>query len=278
MKKIILVLACLFVPFLASASIDANLYYGLRNNAEVTELQEFLIDKGFLDHEPTGSFLSLTLKAVKQYQASVEVNSTGYVGILTRKAINDDIRADLEGSNHETTTETGSTLPMPEPQKITNDIVSGILAQIALLQQQLNVMNAQNQAVQQSNQQLQQSVQQIQQNTQQIVQNTQPAQPEPNIIPPPTPNLEPLVFTETPKLVWRTIGYEYNDPNRPINRLSYTTWKTNRSTKLILAPVIPLYDSKNEIHDWTTRFTEKTQESCPSGVSMEEDDICTLKC
>ena len=90
MKNFILffLLSLLFIPLAAEAFFDINLYYGLRNNNNVKELQEFLIDKGFLTGvSATGNFLSLTLNAVKSYQASAGINQTGYVGILTRTAI-----------------------------------------------------------------------------------------------------------------------------------------------------------------------------------------------
>lgn len=117
MKKLIVALSLLFVPLFASASIDANLYYGINNKAEVTELQEFLIDKGFLTGTATGNFYSLTLKAVKAYQASVNLPKSGYVGTLTRKSINDTLLADLSDYDNEAVAETGS-VPVP----VTNSI------------------------------------------------------------------------------------------------------------------------------------------------------------
>ena len=65
MKKVILI-SFLFVPIFASASIDINLKYGA-TGPEVVELQEFLIDKGFLVYNATGNFFSLTNSAVVQY-------------------------------------------------------------------------------------------------------------------------------------------------------------------------------------------------------------------
>lgn len=168
MKKIILLsLSLLFIPLFAGASLDANLYYGLRNNSDVKQLQEYLIGKGFLTGSATGNFYSLTLNAVKKYQAKQSINQTGYVGILTRTAINNDLAVQLQGSNKQATAETGATPLTPETQKITNDIVSSLQAQIQLLQRQLV------QIQQQTNAQ-QQTIQQIQQNTQQIAQNATP--------------------------------------------------------------------------------------------------------
>lgn len=89
------------------ASVDKNLKYGQRDK-EVTELQEFLIDKGFLKTSPSNFFGLLTLKAVKAYQTSTGVSSTGYVGVLTRQKINDEIAVDLASSNQAEIQETGS--------------------------------------------------------------------------------------------------------------------------------------------------------------------------
>lgn len=184
MKKIIVALfSLLFIPLLANASIDSDLYYGLKNNDAVLELQEFLISKGFLEHEPTGSFLSLTLNAVKAYQTSIGIQSTGYVGTLTRQAINNDLKANLSASNNELIAETGTITPVQtSPQKTNNDIVKSLQEQIALLLQQVSLLQTQQtttqqlqQTVQQQSQAIQQqqtALTQIQQNTQQIAQNT----------------------------------------------------------------------------------------------------------
>lgn len=176
MKKLILFsLSLLFIPLVAGASFDTNLYYGLRNNSDVKELQEFLLDKGFYTGNATGNFLSITLKSVKAYQRSIGLSGTGYVGILTRTAINDELAIELSESNTESTAETGTTPPTPTPQATTNDVIIALQAQIALLLQQVQAMQAQQTTVQQLQQTVQQqtqTIQQIQQNTQQIVQNT----------------------------------------------------------------------------------------------------------
>lgn len=99
MKKLILffLLSLLFIPLVAEASFDINLYYGLLNNDKVKELQEFLIDKKFLTGvSATGNFLSLTLNAVKSYQTSMGISQTGYVGILTRTAIKNERIATIQ--------------------------------------------------------------------------------------------------------------------------------------------------------------------------------------
>jgi peptidoglycan hydrolase-like protein with peptidoglycan-binding domain len=56
---------------------------------DVTELQKILIADGYLViPAPTGYFGSLTQAAVKQYQAAHGIQTTGYVGPLTRGALN----------------------------------------------------------------------------------------------------------------------------------------------------------------------------------------------
>lgn len=185
MKKIILVsllalVSLLIIPLVANASLNTNLYYGLQKNSDVTQLQEFLIDKGFLPGSSTGNFFSLTLKAVKAYQASQNINQTGYVGTLTRTAINNELASNLSASNQEATNETGTTPPAPNTPATTNDVIATLQAQIALLTQQLQAMQAQQTTVQQLQQAVQQqtqTIQQIQQNTQQIAQNTTPPPP-----------------------------------------------------------------------------------------------------
>lgn len=179
MKKLIIVLSSslLLAPVFAFASINNNLYYGLQKNSDVKQLQEFLINKGLLTGSATGNFFSLTLKAVKAYQTSVGINSTGYVGTLTRQAINSDLVTNLADSNEESINETNSILPAVESQKTNNDIVKSLQDQIALLLQQIVLLQSQSnvtQQLQQTAQQQAQTVNQIQQNTQQIAQNTTP--------------------------------------------------------------------------------------------------------
>lgn len=84
-------LLCIFSStYFTFASIDKNLKYGQRDN-EVTELQQFLIDKGLLKTTPSNFFGILTLKAIKNYQASLGISPTGFVGALTREKINKEL-------------------------------------------------------------------------------------------------------------------------------------------------------------------------------------------
>lgn len=101
MKKIIIALALFALPLVTHASIDKNLYYGLKNDAQVVELQEFLIDNGYLSGSATGNFFSLTLKGVKKFQADNGLPSTGFVGTLTRAEINKRLALGLAESEEE---------------------------------------------------------------------------------------------------------------------------------------------------------------------------------
>ena len=111
MKKIISAVALLTLgaTTVSYASIDKNLKYGQRDK-EVTELQEFLIDKGLLKTTPSTYFGLLTLKAVKAYQASINVSPTGFVGVLTREKINKEIDIEVASSNEAEKAE-ASTIP-----------------------------------------------------------------------------------------------------------------------------------------------------------------------
>lgn len=111
MKKVhiaLLVAASFIIPSVSIASIDTNLKYGSRGG-HVTELQEFLIDKGFLAGQASGNFFSLTRKAVVAYQSSVGLPATGFVGPMTRSKINDDLSQTNAPSVSAEISETGTT-------------------------------------------------------------------------------------------------------------------------------------------------------------------------
>ena len=74
----------------ACLSLSNGLRYGSTDGAtqgEVSLLQSFLSGSGFLNSEPTGYFGGLTLVAVKSLQSSTGIESTGFVGPLTRAKI-----------------------------------------------------------------------------------------------------------------------------------------------------------------------------------------------
>lgn len=112
-KKALILAIFLSLPLISFASIDINLKYGSTGSA-VTELQEFLVSKGFLNTQPTGNFYSLTLAAVKAYQTSANVPSTGFVGPLTRAAINTDLATSIQESDTQEQQETGTVAPITQ--------------------------------------------------------------------------------------------------------------------------------------------------------------------
>jgi murein L,D-transpeptidase YcbB/YkuD len=71
---------------------ERDLYFGMMNSFEVRCLQEFLKSQGvYPEGLVTGNYLSLTMAAVKRYQASKGIIQTGYFGPLTRAAANQDL-------------------------------------------------------------------------------------------------------------------------------------------------------------------------------------------
>lgn len=122
MKKYIFL--ALLIPTLSFASIDGNLKYGA-SGGQVMELQDFLFGKGFLSVKPTGYFYYMTLQAVKLYQSSVGLPSTGFVGPLTRASINAELSTELASSTEAEVQETGTTTPIviePTPVQVTQPV------------------------------------------------------------------------------------------------------------------------------------------------------------
>ncbi len=179
MKKYLIVLSLFLLPLFASAQgFDQDLYYGLQDNNNVTELQEFLTDRGYYSGPITGNFFSLTLTAVKQFQAANSINQTGYFGPISRAKAAELLS--ISGiSGNEITTENGTTIPVSTTApKTTTDVVNSLLEQIKILQQQLAVLQQQNQQITQQTQVIQQQNETLQQIQQQIT----PA-PEPDPLP-----------------------------------------------------------------------------------------------
>ena len=59
-----------------------------KTNNEVSALQDFLQNAGYLQTSPTGFFGLMTLSSVKKFQSSNNISPTGFVGPLTRAKIN----------------------------------------------------------------------------------------------------------------------------------------------------------------------------------------------
>ncbi len=89
MKKIILSLLLLTPLFASASTLDHDLSFGLRNNADVKTLQQFLTDQKLYAGDVNGNFFSMTQKAVKAFQTKQGiVPASGYVGSKTRAKIN----------------------------------------------------------------------------------------------------------------------------------------------------------------------------------------------
>ena len=85
--KYLIAVLLIITPAVSIASINTNLSFGSRGQA-VTDLQNLLISKGFLNGQASGGFYSLTKQAVVAYQASLGLPATGFVGLMTRAKIN----------------------------------------------------------------------------------------------------------------------------------------------------------------------------------------------
>lgn len=73
----------------SSATFNVSLNYGSSLKQEVLKLQNFLINLGYLNTSATGLYLSMTQKAVVDFQkAEGIVPASGYFGPLTRAVAN----------------------------------------------------------------------------------------------------------------------------------------------------------------------------------------------
>ncbi len=90
MKLLHLIFALVLLPVFASAQFNRDLYFGLRNDTEVSRLQVFLKDQGhFAYPEITGNFFTVTREAVIKFQKANNISpAVGYFGPLTRAAAN----------------------------------------------------------------------------------------------------------------------------------------------------------------------------------------------
>ncbi len=122
-----------------------DLSFGFQQDSDVTKLQEFLSDERLYSGPITGNFFSLTLKAVKAFQAREGITpAAGYFGPKTRVRANALLGAQVQASNQQAVAETGQSAVQPTTPQTTNNSVSSVqsqlealLKQIALLQQQV---------------------------------------------------------------------------------------------------------------------------------------------
>jgi len=73
-----------------AAGFEHDLFFGMRGNAEIAHLQEFLRDQGLYAGPVTGNFFQLTQAAVKKFQEREHiVPAAGYFGVRTRARASD---------------------------------------------------------------------------------------------------------------------------------------------------------------------------------------------
>jgi peptidoglycan hydrolase-like protein with peptidoglycan-binding domain len=124
MKKIILggILFSVLFPLMTFAYFDSSLKYGSKGDA-VIELQDFLVDQGFLIGKVDGRFGLITRKAVIAFQVANDLKGDGYFGILSRGKANNILATELEPSIQAENEEIVST---PPPTPVVIDVCKNI--------------------------------------------------------------------------------------------------------------------------------------------------------
>ncbi len=74
-------------PVTACTSLSYNLRHGQYDGYAVTALQAYLNASGYMSYPPTGYFGPITLAAVLRFQAANGIDTTGFVGPITRGRI-----------------------------------------------------------------------------------------------------------------------------------------------------------------------------------------------
>jgi hypothetical protein len=131
-----------FFGFVARAdTFNSDLYYGIRGNTDVSQLQEFLTTQGLYSGPVSGNFFSLTLAAVEQFQTSQNITpAAGYFGPVTRVKANAIIDQQIQASNSQALIETSST---PPTSTTTSNGGSPLQAQLNALMQELALLEGQ---------------------------------------------------------------------------------------------------------------------------------------
>lgn len=83
-------LVFVLAPLMVSAEFPRDLYFGMRANADVVRLQEFLRTQGFFTYPTsTGNYFTVTLDSVKKFQKTYGLSPVGgYFGPQSRAAAN----------------------------------------------------------------------------------------------------------------------------------------------------------------------------------------------
>lgn len=160
------ILFIFLLPCLSLAAFNVDLKYG-STGSEVTELQEFLTDRGYYFGPITGNFYSLTRSAVKKFQEVNDISPAyGYFGPLTRNKINEILSVEEAKEQTQEVQEKGSV-----SSSIKNDQATSLQKQIDTLLSQIQQLNTQVQ----NQTKIQEEVRWIQQETKQIQQETKTA-------------------------------------------------------------------------------------------------------
>ena len=193
-----------------------NLYYGLQNNSQVTQLQEFLTSQNLYSGPITGNFYFLTLGAVKAFQTQQGVTpAAGYFGPITMAAANKIADAVVSASNNEAITETGTSTPPVVTASTTPQLQLAALTQeLALLEQQLQAQQSSTQALQQ------------------IAQNTTPPV---ETVPTPTPT-QPQGSTPTPTVSIMVNG-SANSITIPYGSTATISWSSTNANSCNVSPM-----------------------------------------
>ena len=172
---IVLVLSGFSFANAQSDVFTQNLYYGLQNNSQVTQLQEFLTSQNLYSGPITGNYYFLTIGAVKAFQTQQGITpAAGYFGPITMAAANKIANTTVSASNNEAITETGTSTPSIASASSTAQLqLAALMQEVALLEQQLQAQQSSTQALQS----IQTQVQQIASNTQSIA-TASPACPQ----------------------------------------------------------------------------------------------------
>ncbi len=182
----------LATPLAHAQVFTDNLYYGLQNDSQVSQLQEFLTSQGLYKSPITGNFYFLTLNAVKAFQAQQGITpAAGFFGPITMAAANKIADAEVNASNAEAISETGTSTPPTQGTSTVQLQLQALLQEVALLQQQLATRQSSTQIIQN----LQSQAQQQSQTLQQIQANTTPPVA---IVPAPSPTSTPTPAPSNP--------------------------------------------------------------------------------
>ncbi len=211
---------------LANAQSDVftqNLYYGLQNNSQVTQLQEFLTSQNLYSGPITGNFYFLTLGAVKAFQTQQGITpAAGYFGPVTMAAANKIADTEVGASNSQAISETGTSTPSVAPASSTAQLqLQALLQEVALLEQQLQTQQSSTQAVQN----LQTQVQRQTQTLQQIASTTQSNTATPSqsgSTPAPTASI--------------TVNGSANAISIPYNTATTISWKATNANSCNVSP------------------------------------------